>query len=85
VYGHLADGNLHVNTIGPAADDDRAMQAVFELVLQLGGSVSAEHGIGVAKRAWLVRQRGEEAVAAMAALKRALDPDGVLNPGVLLP
>ena len=85
LYGHLADGNLHVNTIGPAADDDRAMQAVFELVLRLGGSVSAEHGIGVAKRAWLVRQRGEEAVAAMAALKRALDPDGVLNPGVLLP
>jgi FAD/FMN-containing dehydrogenase len=47
--------------------------------------VSAEHGIGVAKRAWLVRQRGEEAVAAMIALKHALDPDGVLNPGVLLP
>ena len=85
LYGHLADGNLHVNTTGPAADDDRPMHAVFELVLQLGGSVSAEHGIGVAKRAWLVRQRGEEAVAAMVALKRALDPDGVLNPGVLLP
>ena len=85
VYGHLADGNLHVNTVGPAADDDRAVDAVFELVLRFGGSVSAEHGIGVAKRSWLVRQRGEEAVAAMVALKRALDPDGVLNPGVLLP
>ena len=47
--------------------------------------MSAEHGIGVAKRAWLVRQRGEAAVAAMVAIKRALDPDGVLNPGVLLP
>ena len=85
VYGHLADGNLHVNVVGPGAEDDRPVDAVLELVLALGGSVSAEHGIGVAKRAWLTRQRGEAAVAAMVALKRALDPDGVLNPGVLLP
>ena len=85
VYGHLADGNLHVNIVGPAADDDRPVDAVLELVLRLGGSVSAEHGIGVAKRGWLVRQRGEAAVAAMGAVKAALDPDGVLNPGVLLP
>jgi FAD/FMN-containing dehydrogenase len=85
VYGHLADGNLHVNVVGPAADDDRAVDAVFELVLELGGSVSAEHGIGIAKRGWLVQQRGEAAVAAMRAVKGALDPDGVMNPGVLLP
>jgi FAD/FMN-containing dehydrogenase len=85
VYGHLADGNLHVNIVGPAADDDAPVDAVLELVLRLGGSVSAEHGIGTAKRAWLVRQRGDAAVAAMRAVKDGLDPDGVLNPGVLLP
>jgi FAD/FMN-containing dehydrogenase len=84
VYGHLADGNLHVNVVGPPADDDGPIDAVLGLVLELGGSVSAEHGIGVAKRSWLVRQRGEAAVQAMTALKGALDPDGILNPGVLL-
>lgn len=85
VFGHLADGNLHVNVVGPDPDDERALDAVLELVLAHGGSVSAEHGIGVAKRHWLERQRGAAAVDAMRALKRALDPDGVLNPGVLLP
>ena len=53
------------------------------LVLELGGSVSAEHGVGVAKVDWLVRDRGEDAVAAMRAIKRAWDPDGILNPGVI--
>ncbi len=85
VYGHLADGNLHVNVVGPPADDERPIDAVLALVLEHGGSVSAEHGIGAAKRHWLVRQRGKAAVAAMAAIKAALDPDGILNPGVLLP
>jgi FAD/FMN-containing dehydrogenase len=83
VYGHVGDGNLHVNVLGPAPDDDRTDSAVLELVLQLGGSVSAEHGIGVAKVPWLVRDRGEVAVAAMRALKAAWDPAGILNPGVL--
>jgi FAD/FMN-containing dehydrogenase len=85
VYGHLADGNLHVNVVGPDAGDDRAVDAVLDLALRHGGSVSAEHGIGRAKRRWLVRQRGDAAVAAMRAVKSALDPEGVLNPGVLLP
>ena len=80
VFGHLADGNLHVNIVGPPPDDDRPVDAVLDLVLELGGSVSAEHGIGTAKREWLVRQRGESAVAAMRAIKAALDPDGILNP-----
>ena len=83
VYGHVGDGNLHVNVLGPTPDDHRTDDAVLELVLELGGSVSAEHGIGVAKVAWLVRDRGEETVAAMRAIKDAWDPAGILNPGVL--
>ena len=83
VYGHVGDGNLHVNVLGPAPEDQRTDDAVLELVLELGGSVSAEHGIGVAKVKWLVRDRGEETVAAMRALKQAWDPAGMLNRGVL--
>jgi FAD/FMN-containing dehydrogenase len=82
-YGHVGDGNVHVNVLGPAPDDERVDDAVLELVLELGGSISAEHGIGRAKVAWLDRDRGAEAVAAMRALKAALDPSGILNPGVL--
>jgi FAD/FMN-containing dehydrogenase len=83
VYGHIADGNLHVNVLGPAPDDERVDDAILELVLELGGSVSAEHGIGVAKVDWLVRDRGEAAVSAMHTIKRAWDPAGILNPGVI--
>jgi FAD/FMN-containing dehydrogenase len=82
-YGHVGDGNVHVNILGPAPDDEVVDDAVLGLVLELGGSVSAEHGIGVAKVAWLVRDRGEATVAAMRAIKRAWDPAGILNPGVL--
>ena len=82
-YGHVGDGNLHVSILGPATDDEATDDAVLELVLELGGSVAAEHGIGVAKVDWLVRDRGVEAVAAMRAIKDAWDPGGILNPGVL--
>jgi FAD/FMN-containing dehydrogenase len=82
-YGHVGDGNLHVNVLGPSPDDHRVDDAVLELVLSLGGSVSAEHGIGVAKLGWLLRDRGPEAIAAMRAIKDAWDPAGILNPGVL--
>lgn len=85
VYGHLGDGNLHVNVVGPDPDDEAVDDAVLSLALELGGAVSAEHGIGVAKTRWLIADRGEADVAAMRAIKRALDPDDLLNPGVLLP
>ena len=83
LYGHAGDGNLHVNVLGPDPDDAAVDDAVLGLVLELGGSVSAEHGVGVAKVDWLVRDRGEDAVAAMRAIKRAWDPAGILNPGVI--
>ena len=83
VYGHVGDGNLHVNVLGPAPEDETVDDAVLELAIRMGGAVSAEHGIGVAKVRWLVADRGEPDVAAMRAIKRALDPVDLLNPGVL--
>jgi len=83
VYGHVGDGNLHVNVLGPDPDDEAVDDAVLELAIQMGGAVSAEHGIGVAKVRWLVADRGESDVATMRAIKGALDPGDVLNPGVL--
>jgi FAD/FMN-containing dehydrogenase len=85
LYGHLGDGNLHVNVIGPEPDDERVDEAVLELVGEFGGSISAEHGVGVAKRRWLHLTRSPEEIAVMVAVKDAFDPHGILNPGVLLP
>ena len=85
VFGHLGDGNLHVNVLGLDPEDDRVDRAVLELAASMGGSISAEHGIGVAKREFLHLSRTAGEIAAMQSLKHALDPRGILNPGVLLP
>ena len=85
VFGHVGDGNLHVNVLGLAPDDDTVDHEVLRLVSSMGGSISAEHGIGVAKRSDLSLSRTEADIDAMWALKRALDPTGIMNPGVLLP
>jgi FAD/FMN-containing dehydrogenase len=84
LFGHLGDGNVHVNLLGLDPDDERADDAVLALVLRCGGTISAEHGIGIAKVRWLERARGRSEVAAMRAIKRALDPAGLLNPGAVL-
>lgn len=85
LFGHVADGNLHVNVTGVDPTDERIDDAVLRLVAAHGGSISAEHGIGRAKRAWLHLVRSPAELAAMRRIKRALDPSGILNPGVLLP
>src|SRR6266545_41731 len=85
VFGHLAEGNLHVNVVGPDAADASVDEAVFRLVASYGGSISAEHGIGMAKGRWLHLSRSATEIAAMRRIKQALDPAGLLNPGVLLP
>jgi len=85
VFGHLALGNLHVNVVGPAPDDERVDDAVLHLVLEHGGSIAAEHGIGRAKTRWLVLAAPPRELADRAAIRAALDPDGLLNPGVLAP
>ncbi len=84
LFGHLGDGNLHVNVVGPADDDEAVDDAVLQLVARHGGSISAEHGIGRAKVPWLALSRSPEEIATFRAIKRALDPAGILNPGVLL-
>jgi FAD/FMN-containing dehydrogenase len=84
LFGHLGDGNVHVNVLGAAPDDVRVDDAVLELTLDCGGTISAEHGVGVEKAHWLERARGSAELAAMRALKDALDPEHLLNPGVLL-
>jgi len=84
LFGHAADGNLHVNVLGLPPDDESVDDAVLDLVARSGGSIAAEHGIGVAKVAALARSGRPADLAAMRALKRALDPGGLLNPGVVL-
>ncbi|WP_028919867.1 FAD-binding oxidoreductase [Pseudoxanthomonas suwonensis] len=91
VFGHAGNGNLHVNIMyhpDDAAETARAQAAleqVFALVLSLQGTLSGEHGIGVAKRDWMPRALDAATLAAMRAVKAALDPDGILNPGKVLP
>jgi len=84
VWGHLGDGNLHVNLLRVDPDEERPDDAVLRLALECGGTISAEHGVGTAKARWLVEARGESEVAAMRRIKAALDPSGVLNPGAVL-
>ena len=91
-FGHAGDGNLHPTFILDRADEgelavarlEAARADLYEAALALGGTVTGEHGIGAARRDWLVRQRGEAAVEVMRAIKRALDPRDLLNPGRVL-
>jgi glycolate oxidase len=86
-FGHLGDGNLHVNIMYHRANPaecraaERAVQRLMETVVALGGAISGEHGIGLAKTPFLRLQHSPAQVRAMQAVKRALDPNGVLNPG----
>ncbi len=96
LFGHLGDGNVHVNVLGgsagrddalggPAGPDDRLEAAVLRLVAELGGSISAEHGVGVAKVEYLELVRTPGEIEAMRRIKLALDPAWLLNPGCVLP
>ena len=81
-FGHLAEGNAHLNFLG-ATDFERIAETVLEAVASVGGTISAEHGIGIAKAHWLPLVRSPADLAAQRALKLALDPHAILNPGVL--
>lgn len=86
-FGHAGDGNIHVNILYDTEDEDergRAEKAVgelFRMVLDLGGSISGEHGIGTAKARFLSWEVGEKEIALMRSIKRLLDPNDILNPG----
>ncbi|BBD80144.1 FAD-binding oxidoreductase [Aerosticca soli] len=92
-FGHIGDGNLHINILKPAAMDDAAFIAECERVTVLlaavlekhGGSISAEHGIGLVKRPYLESTRSAAEIALMCGIKRVFDPQRLLNPGKLFP
>jgi FAD/FMN-containing dehydrogenase len=84
LFGHGGESTIHVNLIGPAPDDFRLDAVVFELVARMGGSISAEHGIGRAKLPWIGLARNPDELELLASVKEAFDPDRVLNPNVLL-
>ena len=92
-FGHLGDGNLHYNVQAPEGQDAHAFlsereaevnRIVYDAVAAHGGSISAEHGIGALKRDELVRYKDPTALSLMQAIKRALDPRGLFNPGKVL-
>lgn len=91
-FGHVGDGNLHYNQSKPAAADNAAFVAlsapvnriVHDLVHELGGSLSAEHGIGQLKREEMRRYKSPAEMAMMRLIKDSLDPDGLMNPGKIL-
>ena len=85
VFGHLGDGNLHLIIGRVSADRREAVEAiVYAPLATRRGSISAEHGIGLQKRAWLGYSRSDAEIALMRVLKRALDPLDTLNPGKVL-
>ena len=90
-FGHVGDGNIHFAIQAPGHDEAlNAARGALERVVQeethkLGGSISAEHGLGLAKNAAISRYKSESEIAIMRALKTALDPNNILNPGKVLP
>ncbi len=83
VMGHVGDGNLHPSVYHEHTPDkhDEFEKLVYDLTGEFGGSISAEHGIGILKRPYLKMSRTEEEIETMRSLKRALDPKNILNPG----
>ena len=92
MFGHMGDGNIHLNVSQPLDGDKQAFLArwnevneiVFAIVLELGGTISAEHGIGVLKRDKLRQVKSPLEIALMEKIKATLDPNGILNPGKVL-
>jgi FAD/FMN-containing dehydrogenase len=92
LFGHIGDGNLHINIMKPdalekaefLAHTKQADHAMFELVRKHGGSISAEHGIGLLKKDYLAYTRSPAELALLRTLKQALDPNNILNPGKIL-
>ena len=92
LYGHIGDGNLHINLLRPEGESLDAFHArchditdaLSRLAGSMGGSASAEHGIGILKAPWLETTRSREEIELMRGIKQLFDPAGILNPGKLL-
>ena len=90
-FGHVGDGNIHVNILVDPSDADamaraaRAERRLFEAVVRLEGSISGEHGIGFSKAPFIGLELSPDTIALMRRLKRAFDPNGILNPGKIFP
>jgi glycolate oxidase len=90
-FGHAGDGNIHVNLMLDRADSaqrargETAKKRIFELAVELGGTISGEHGIGIMKSDFLGLALSRDSIAAMQAIKHALDPNGIMNPGKIFP
>ncbi len=86
-FGHVGDGNIHVNLMLDTSDEVEVARAeatkarVFELAVEMGGTISGEHGIGIMKADFLPMALGRGTIEAMKAIKQALDPNGIMNPG----
>jgi FAD/FMN-containing dehydrogenase len=84
-FGHLGDGNIHFNVVGcPQGNEAEVTTAIFDVVGSLGGSFSAEHGVGRLRREELALRKGPIDLELMGAVKAALDPQGIMNPGAVL-
>jgi glycolate oxidase len=90
-FGHMGDGNIHVNLMLDAAKPleraaaERAKRRIFEIAIEMGGTISGEHGIGIMKSEFLPMALSEDLIRAMKRLKQALDPNNILNPGKIFP
>jgi FAD/FMN-containing dehydrogenase len=88
-FGHIGDGNMHINICKPANLDkaefvkkcQNADKLLFDVIKSYGGSVSAEHGVGLVKKPYLTYTRTQEEISLMRGIKKVFDPDGILNPG----
>jgi len=89
-FGHAGDGNIHVTIMIDRSDEamrkaEAAVEEIFALTLELHGTLSGEHGIGLTKAAYIGMEIGPDALGAMRKIKRVLDPHGILNPGKMFP
>jgi D-lactate dehydrogenase (cytochrome) len=90
ILGHVGDGNFHLSLLVDLADDDEVrrahllMERLVELALSMDGTCTGEHGVGQGKMKYLLAEHGAAALAAMAAIKRALDPQNIMNPGKIV-
>ncbi len=90
-FGHAGDGNLHVNFMTDSRDKakmhrvEQGVEKLFDLTLKLGGTLSGEHGIGTTKAKFMEKEVGKSGIEFMKKVKRAFDPDGIINPGKIFP